>query len=123
MVAKAEAPQAVETPKTETPVVTPAGPRSNAAAPAPRPIVFNFDNADIEIVVQAAAEITGINYVLAPGAGRAKVTVQTIGKIPSDEVFALLLTILDANGLAAVKSGDLYRVIPREGAPQSRCAP
>jgi general secretion pathway protein D len=47
------------------------------------------------------------------------VTVQTIGKISSDEVFAVLLTILDVNGLAAVRSGNLYRIIPREGAPQT----
>ena len=31
----------------------------------------------------------------------------------------MLLTILDVNGLAAVRSGNLYRIIPREGAPQT----
>jgi general secretion pathway protein D len=81
--------------------------------------VLNFDNADIEVVIQAAAEIVGFNYVLAPGARGRKVTVQTSGKIASDEVFAVLLTILDVNGLAAVRSGNLYRIIPREGAPQT----
>jgi general secretion pathway protein D len=96
------------------------GARSAARALVPRRLVsLNFDNADIEIVVQAAAEITGINYVLGPNVRGRKVTVQTIGKIPSDEIFPLLLTILDANGLAAVKSGDLYRIISREGAQQS----
>ena len=119
VVAKAEAPQAVETPKTETPVVTPAGPRSNAAAPARRQIVFNFDNADVELVIQAAAEIVGFNYVLAPGVRGRTVTVKTLGKISADEVFAVLLTILDVNGMAAVRSGNLYRIIPREGAPQT----
>ncbi|HEX7215568.1 MAG TPA: hypothetical protein VF578_15265, partial [Methylomirabilota bacterium] len=74
-----------------------------AAAPAPPPtpkaparsVVLNFDNADIEVVIQAAAEIVGFNYVLAPGARGRKVTVQTSGKISSDEVFGVLLTILD----------------------------
>jgi hypothetical protein len=34
--------------------------------------VLNFDNADVEVVVQAAAEIVGFNYVLAraPAAAR-----------------------------------------------------
>jgi general secretion pathway protein D len=81
--------------------------------------VLNFDNADIEVVIQAAAEIVGFNYVLAPGARGRKVTVQTGGKISSDEVFAVLLTILDVNGLAAVRSGNVYRIIPREGVPQT----
>jgi general secretion pathway protein D len=81
--------------------------------------MLNFDNADVEVVIQAAAEIVGFNYVLAPTARGRKITVQTVGKISSDEVFAVLLTILDVNGLAAVRSGNLYRIIPREGAPQT----
>jgi general secretion pathway protein D len=101
----------------------PAGPTEAAppppARPASRQLVLNFDNADVEVVVQAAAEIVGFNYVLAPGARGRKVTVQTMGKISSDEVFGVLLTILDVNGLAAVRSGNLYRIIPREGAPQT----
>jgi general secretion pathway protein D len=82
-------------------------------------IVFNFDSADVEVVIQAAAEIVGFNYVLAPAVRGKKVTVQTIGRIASDDVLNVLLTILDVNGLAAVRSGNLYRIIPREGALQS----
>ncbi|MEK7444071.1 MAG: secretin N-terminal domain-containing protein, partial [candidate division NC10 bacterium] len=82
-------------------------------------MVFNFDNADLEAVVQAASEIVSFNYVIAPGARGKKVTVQTTARIASDDVFAVLLTILDVNGLAAVRSGNLYRIIPREGAPQT----
>ena len=99
--------------------------RTEESAPAPagggsdRLIVFNFDNADIEVVLQAAAEIVGFNYVLGPTARGRKVTVQTTGKIASNDVFNVLLTILDVNGLAAVRSGNLYRIIPREGAPQT----
>jgi general secretion pathway protein D len=81
--------------------------------------VLNFDNADVEVVLQAAAEIVGFNYVLSPAARGRKVTVQTSGKISSDEVWGVLLTILDVNGLAAVRSGNLYRIIPREGVPQT----
>jgi len=70
-------------------------------------------------VIQAAAEIVGFNYVLAPAARGRKVTVQTIGRIAKEDVFNVLLTILDVNGLTAVKSGTVYRIIPREGAPQT----
>ena len=103
--------------------VTPPVPAEDTAQGPPggspqRFIVFNFDNADVEVVIQAAAEIVGFNYVLSPAARGRKVTVQTIGKIASDDVFNVLLTILDVNGLTAVRSGNLYRIIPREGAPQ-----
>ena len=108
------------TPPATAAVVPPALPPSTPPSTGPsRSIVFNFDNADVEVVIQAAAEIVGFNYVLAPAARGRKVTIQTIGKIASDDVFNVLLTILDVNGLAAVKSGNLYRIIPKEGASQS----
>jgi general secretion pathway protein D len=98
---------------------TPPAPAPVPAGGATPSIVFNFDNADVEVVIQAAAEIVGFNYVLAPAARGRKVTVQTLGRIAKDDVFNVLLTILDVNGLTAVKSGNVYRIIPREGAPQS----
>jgi general secretion pathway protein D len=45
--------------------------------------------------------------------------VQTVGKIPSEEVLNFLLTVLDVNGLAAVKSDNIYRIITRDGASQT----
>jgi general secretion pathway protein D len=104
------------TPPPPPPVVTSDAPTPRTPS---RQLVLNFDNADVEVVVQAAAEIVGFNYVLAPGARGRKVTVQTVGKVSSDEVFGVLLTILDVNGLAAVRTGNLYRIIPREGVPQT----
>ena len=101
--------------------------RQAQTAPAGQPtpqspgrlVVFNFDNADIEIVLQATSELLVFNYVLAPGARGKKVTVQTTGRIPVDDIFPVLLTILDVNGLAAVKSGNVWRIIPKEGAVQT----
>ena len=118
-VGRAATPEAIAPPPGPPPAAPIETSPAAAARPASRQLVLNFDNADVEVVVQAAAEIVGFNYVLAPGARGRKVTVQTMGKISSDEVFAVLLTILDVNGLAAVRSGNLYRIIPREGAPQT----
>src|SRR5262245_19688862 len=106
------------------PPALPGAPSAGTPVPGPPPagrrfVVFNFDNADVEVVVQAASEIAGFSYVVAPAARGKKVTVQTQGRIASDEVLGVLLTILDVNGLAAVRTGNLYRIIPREGAPQS----
>ena len=121
----AEKPEAASSPPPAPPEASMPAPATTPAPPPPaerptRSLVLNFDNADVEVVIQAAAEIVGFNYVLAPGARGRKVTVQTSGKISSDEVFGVLLTILDVNGLAAVRSGNLYRIIPREGAPQTQ---
>jgi general secretion pathway protein D len=80
-----------------------------------RYVVLNFDSADIETVVHAASEIVGFNYVIAPDV-RGKVTVQTSGRIPQEDVFGVLLAILEVHGFTAVKSGNLYKIIRIEGA-------
>ncbi len=97
-----------------------APPAPPAAPPTPgaqrgRFVVLNFDNADIETVVHAASEIVGFNYVLAPDV-RGKVTVQTSGRIPQEDVFGVLLAILEVHGFTAVKSDNLYKIIRLEGA-------
>jgi general secretion pathway protein D len=78
-------------------------------------VVLNFDNAEIETVIHAASEIVGFNYVLAPDV-RGKVTVQTSGRIAAEDVFGVLLAILEVQGFTAVKSGSLYKIVRIEGA-------
>src|SRR5215470_6347291 len=112
--AQAPPPPRVETPP---PVMTPQPPTAPPVPPAQRGrfVVLNFDNADIETVVHAASEIVGFNYVLAPDV-RGKVTVQTSGRIPQEDVFGVLLAILEVHGFTAVKSGNLYKIVRIEGA-------
>src|SRR5262245_47349431 len=93
----------------------PPAPTAPATPPSGRFIVLNFDNADIETVVHAASEIVGFNYVLSPDV-RGKVTVQTSGRIPQEDVFGVLLGILEVHGFTAVKSGNLYKIVRVEGA-------
>ena len=107
----------------QSPERAPGQPPPQPGAPAPgRLVVFNFDNADLEIVLQATSELVVFNYVLAPEVRGKKVTVQTTGRIPVEDIFPVLLTILDVNGLAAVKSGSVYRIIAKQGAPQTPTA-
>ncbi len=101
-------------PAAPTPPPSPPAP-SRPGPPAPgrgRQIVLNFDNADIEAVIQAASEIVGFNYTLGPGVAGKKVTVQTSGRIPEDEVFNVLLAVLEVNGVTAIRSGNLYKIVP-----------
>jgi general secretion pathway protein D len=122
-------PRMPEPPRPEPPVM-PAPPALKPPAAPPRPpsiapptppgasgrfIVLNFDNADIETVIHAASEIVGFNYVLSPDV-RGKVTVQTSGRIPQEDVFGVMLGILEVHGFTAVKSGNLYKIVRLEGA-------
>ena len=100
-------------PPTTAPPPVPAAP---VTPPSGRFIVLNFDSADIETVIHAASEIVGFNYVLSPDV-RGKVTVQTSGRIPQEDVFGVLLGILEVHGFTAVKSGNSDRatLIFRDG--------
>jgi general secretion pathway protein D len=112
-------PRTIETARPSTPKREPATAPPTvppvAAAQRGRFVVLNFDNADIETVVHAASEIVGFNYVLAPDV-RGKVTVQTSGRIPQEDVFGVLLAILEVHGFTAIRSGNLYKIIKIEGA-------
>jgi general secretion pathway protein D len=44
------------------------------------------------------------------------VTVQTSGRIPQEDVFGVLLAILELHGFTAVKAGNLYKIVRIEGA-------
>jgi general secretion pathway protein D len=103
------------TPRSPLAQAPPARPITPPARPG-RQIVLNFDNADIEAVIQAASEIAGFNYTIGPGVAGKKVTIQTSGRIPEDEVFNVLLAVLEVNGVTAVRSGNLYKIIPTPAA-------
>ena len=98
-------------PRSPTAQAVPGRPITPPARPG-RQIVLNFDNADIEAVIQAASEIAGFNYTIGPGVAGKKVTIQTSGRIPEDEVFNVLLAVLEVNGVTAVRSGNLYKILP-----------
>jgi len=98
-------------PPPTTPPTTPAVPPARRG----RFVVLNFDNADIEIVIQAASELLGFNYVLAPDV-RGKVTVQTSERVAVEDAFGVLLAILELHGFTAIKSGNLYKIVRIEGA-------
>jgi len=105
---EAQAPPPAPRVETPPPTLAPQPPTAPPVPPAQRGrfVVLNFDSADIETVVHAASEIVGFNYVLAPDV-RGKVTVQTSGRIPQEDVFGVLLAILEDHGFTAVNSGNL----------------
>ena len=108
-----------QAPESPPPAPTPPAPPATPPGAAPRStrqIVLNFDNADIEAVIQAASEIVGFNYILGPGVSGKKVTVQTSGRIPEDEVLNVLLAVLEINGVTMIRAGSLYKIVPIAGA-------
>src|SRR5262245_51543028 len=99
----------------------PPAPPPEAAEPAPdegeRPLgeeeamVLNFERADIRDVIHSLATALGLSYTIDPRI-EGQVTLRTTGKIPREDLFPLLNQILRNNGIAAVKVGNVYQILP-----------
>jgi len=80
-------------------------------------IIFNFDDADLYEVIKTMAELLEINYIVDPGI-QGKVTIHTARKLKKTDLFPVFSQILALNGLAAMKEGSLYKIVPMKDAPR-----
>lgn len=80
-------------------------------------VILNFDGADISTVISAIGEMLQMNYILSPNV-TGKVTIHSHKKISLNDLFPVFQTILDINGLTAVKDGAVYKIVPLDQAKQ-----
>ncbi len=80
-------------------------------------IVLNFEDAELEVVMQTISELVGMNYILGPRV-KGRITIQTYKKIPREDLQEVLHSILAVNGFTTVKSGHYYKIIPIATAKQ-----
>lgn len=76
---------------------------------------LNFDQAGLAEVITAFAEMLKINYMILADL-KGQVTIQTTGVLAGDDLMGLFYQILQANGLTAVKDGELYKIVPSKDA-------
>jgi general secretion pathway protein D len=96
----------------------PAAPPPDVGVPPPAAgpdasdaIVLNFEGADIREVIHSLAGALGINYLIDPRV-EGQVTIRTTGKIPRAELFPIFNQILRSIGIAAVRVGEVYNIVP-----------
>ncbi len=80
-------------------------------------IILNFDNADLNDVINTIGSITNENFILGPGLN-ARVTIHSAKKIPVSQVMNVFESVLEANGISLVKSGDFYKIVSSSTAKQ-----
>lgn len=87
---------------------------SSVAAQAERDaILLNFESADIREVIYTFAAALELNYWIDPRV-QGQVTARSFGPIYIDDLFPVFLQILQSNGYAAVREGELYMIVPAE---------
>lgn len=79
-------------------------------------VSFNFDNADIRLIIQLVGELTQTNFVYDEAQVSGSVTVSCPKKIAVGDTYRALESILEVKGLAMVASGELVKIVTRADA-------
>ena len=80
--------------------------------------VLNFSNAKLGDVLLTISEITGKNFIISPGVPSRNISIHTTKPVRRKDVFGIFETILEINGLSAVKTGDYYTIVTPPAAKQ-----
>ncbi len=80
--------------------------------PLPQNLVsLDFKDADIKVVIKAISELTGKNFIIDEKV-RGKVTITSPTKIPLDEVYHVLESVLEVKGYTTIPAGEVIKVVP-----------
>jgi general secretion pathway protein D len=80
-------------------------------------VTLNLKDADIRSFIETVAEATGRNFVVDPRV-KAKVTVISARSMNREEVYQVFLSVLQVHGYAAVKVGEIIKILPDVNAKQ-----
>ncbi len=78
---------------------------------------LNLKDADIRVLIDTVASVTGKNFIIDPRV-KAKVTVVSAQPMAADELYQIFLSILQVHGFAAVPVGDVIKIVPDVNAKQ-----
>ena len=100
----------------QPPGITQSGQQNPSATPSS--YVMNFRDASIRDVAEQVSEVTGRTLILDPSV-IGTVTVIAADPLDSEGVWEFFQSALRVNGFVAVKSGDVWRVVPQASGVQS----
>ncbi|HDH96176.1 MAG TPA: type II secretion system protein GspD, partial [Proteobacteria bacterium] len=78
-------------------------------------VSLDFVDADIRDVIKAISEMTHKNFLIDKSV-QGKITIISPTKVTPEEAYEIFLSILDVNGYTVVKSGKIYKILPKEDA-------
>ncbi len=81
-------------------------------------ITPNFKEADIREIVEAVSQVTRENYIIDPRVNAQNVTMLSSTPMSPAAFYEAFLSILEVHQLAAVRSGDVIKIIPNAAARQ-----
>lgn len=79
------------------------------------PVSLNFQNADIEVVIQAVGKLTGTNFLIDPRV-KGKLNIVTNTPVAPDLAYQILLSSLRLQGYTAVDGNGVTKIVPEADA-------
>lgn len=82
---------------------------------AAEPVSLNFQNADIETVIQAIGKLSGTNFIIDPRV-KGKLNIVTHAPVAPDLAYQILLSSLRLQGYTAVDGAGVVKIVPESEA-------
>ena len=80
-------------------------------------VAVDFDNVDLRVFIKFVSEATG-RIFLVDDRVRGQVSVRFANRIPVDDLFEVLESVLEVKGYAAVPAGYITKIVPLNTAKQ-----
>ncbi len=81
----------------------------------PRNFALNFKDVDIAEFLNIMGQLTGKNIILDDRV-KGKISISSSKKVPIEQAYSIMKSILEVKGLAVVESGNLVKVLPIQDA-------
>jgi len=91
--------------------VWPAQANAEIIPPAQQSVNFSFDQADIRLIIKIVGEMTGRRFIIDERV-KGTVSVLTPGNINLEDVYPLLLSILESSGFSVIEKPEGIHVVP-----------
>lgn len=75
-------------------------------------VTLNFQGADINALISLVSQVTGRSFIVDPRV-KGKVTLVSGAGLPADRLYEIFLSVLEVSNFAAVPSGDVIKILPK----------
>lgn len=76
-----------------------------------RSVTIDFNDVDIHVFIKFISELTGKNFII-DNKVKGKVTIVSPKKISVSEAYQVFESVLEVHGFAAVKAGEIIKIVP-----------
>jgi type II secretory pathway component GspD/PulD (secretin) len=87
------------------------GMASHASTPEEGMVAVDLENVDLRVLIKFVSEVTGRMFLLDDRV-RGQVSVRFANKIPIDQLYAVLESVLEVKGFGTISTGPITKIVP-----------